>query len=154
MLLVVLSAIAALVLIGLILISVRLISVQEDLGRLRDSALPRLVKLSQLSQEASASSSIAPALSTNPTPSEFETLLSRIRDKEASQRILIEELAELFLDPNSARILRENGNLLIANLQDLTGVVREQIAVGERLDEYGGSLRRLLASLPERQETT
>ena len=39
---------------------------QRDLATLRDGALPRLVKLAQLAQEASATSSIAPALSTKP----------------------------------------------------------------------------------------
>jgi hypothetical protein len=93
--------------------------IQADLGKLRNSALPRLVKLSQLSQEASATSSIAPALSTRPTRFEFETLLSRIKDKQASQRELIDELAGLFRDQGGAQVLRHNGDLLIANHQTL-----------------------------------
>ncbi|MCK5273387.1 MAG: hypothetical protein KAR37_01970, partial [Alphaproteobacteria bacterium] len=81
MLFAILTGIGGLVLFGLIVMSVRLFEIQADLGKLQDSALPRLVKLAQLSQEASATSSIAPALSTKPTRSEFETLLSRINDK-------------------------------------------------------------------------
>ncbi len=152
MLFAILTGIASLVLLGLVLISFRLFDVQQDLGKLRDSALPRLVKLAQLSQEASASSSIAPALSTKPTRFEFETLLSRIKDKETSQKALIEELAELFQNPDAAEVLRENGNLLIANLQTLTDVVREQIAVGKRLEDYGLAFRRLIMRSPRVDE--
>jgi hypothetical protein len=54
LLFVILTAIAGVVLLGLIVMSVRLFDIQSDLGKLRDSALPRLVKLAQLSQEASA----------------------------------------------------------------------------------------------------
>ncbi len=145
-----LTGIAGLVLLGLIVMSVRLFEIQADLGKLRDSALPRLVKLAQLSQEASATSSIAPALSTKPTRSEFETLLSRIKDKETSQRALIEELAELFQDQDAARVLRRNGDLLITNLQTLTDVVRQQIVVGKRLENHREFFRRLLAPLSRR----
>ena len=84
LLLAVLGAIAALVLAGLVVMITRLVEIQDELGALRDSTLPRLVKLSQLSQEASATISIAPALSAQPTRFEFETLLSRIKDKETS----------------------------------------------------------------------
>jgi hypothetical protein len=63
LLFVVLTSIAGLVLLGLVVMTVRLVEIQDDLGALRDSALPRLVKLSQLSQEAAATISIAPALS-------------------------------------------------------------------------------------------
>jgi class 3 adenylate cyclase len=148
LLFVILSAIAVLVLIGLIVMSLRLLDIRRDLGNLRDNALPRLVKLAQLSQEASATSSIAPAMSTRPTRSEFDTLLSRIKDKETSQRVLIEELAELFHDQDAARVLRENGDLLIANLQTLTDVVREQIAISKRLEDHGDRFRGLLRRLP------
>jgi class 3 adenylate cyclase len=145
-----LTGIGGLVLIGLIVMSLRLFEMQADLGKLRDSALPRLVKLAQLSQEASATSSIAPALSTKPTRSEFETLLSRINDKATSQRALIDELAELIQDQDAARILRDNGDLLIANLQTLTDVVRQQIAVGRNLESHNDFLRRLLRPLSNR----
>jgi class 3 adenylate cyclase len=134
LLFVILTGIGGLVLLGLIVMSVRLFEIQSDLAKLQDSALPRLVKLAQLSQEASATSSIAPALSTKPTRSEFETLLSRIKDKATSQRVLVDELAELFEDQDAARVLRDNGDLLITNLETLTDVVSEQIAVGKRLE--------------------
>lgn len=139
---------AALVLAGLAIMSLRLLDIRADLADLRDSALPRLVKLAQLSQEASATSSFAPALSIRPSQSELETLLSRIKDKEASQRALIEELAALFEDEGAARTLRENGALLIGNLQTLTAVVREQIAVSKRLEAHGERFRALLRRRP------
>ena len=103
----------------------------------REQALPRLVKLAQLSQEASATSSIAPALSMDPTRSEFDTLLSRIRDKESSQRALIAELSELFTQPDRVDALQRSANLLIANLASLTDAVADQIAVGQRLESQG-----------------
>ena len=78
LLFVVLTSIACLVLLGLVVMTVRLIEIRTDLGTLRSNTLPRLAKLSQLSQEASATISIAPALSAKPTRFEFETLLSRI----------------------------------------------------------------------------
>ncbi len=148
----ILTGIGGLVLFGLIVMSVRLFEIQADLGKLQDSALPRLVKLAQLSQEASATSSIAPALSTKPTRSEFETLLSRINDKETSQRTLIDELAGLIQDQDAARVLRDNGDLLITNLQTLTDVVRRQIAVGKRLESRSEFLRRLLKPLSDRDD--
>jgi len=146
----ILTGIGGLVLFGLIVMSVRLFEMQADLGNLQYGALPRLVKLAQLSQEASATSSIAPALSTKPTRSEFETLLSRINDKETSQRALIDELAELIQDQDAARVLRDNGDLLITNLQTLTDVVSQQIAVGKRLESHGEFLRRLLKPVSDR----
>lgn len=152
MLFAILTGIGGLVLFGLIVMSVRLFEIQADLGKLQDSALPRLVKLAQLSQEASATSSIAPALSTKPTRSEFETLLSRINDKETSQRALIVELAGLIQDQDAARVLRDNGDLLITNLQTLTDVVRQQIAVGKRLESHSEFLRRLLKPLSDRDD--
>lgn len=146
----ILTGIAGLVLLGLIVMSVRLFEIQANLGKLQDSALPRLVKLAQLSQEASATNSIAPALSTKPTRSEFETLLSRINDKETSLRALIDELAAIFQDQDAARVLRDNGDLLITNLQTLTGVVRQQIVVGKKLESHSEFLRRLLKPLSGR----
>jgi len=145
----VLASIAGLVLIGLVVITTRLIEIQDDLGALRDSALPRLVKLSRLSQEASATISIAPALSAKPTRFEFETLLSRIKDKEASQRALIEEIKVFIRDDNAARILGDNGDLLMANLRTLTDVVRQQIDVRKRLERHIGFFRGLARSLSE-----
>jgi class 3 adenylate cyclase len=130
--------------------TVRLVEIQRDLGMLRDSALPRLVKLSQLSQETSATISIAPALSAKPTRSEFETLLSRIRDKESSQRTLLNELGGLIRDDDAARALRENGELLTKNLQTLTDAVRQQIVVRKRLENHTEYLRKLVKPLSER----
>ena len=125
LLLILLSSIAVLVLLGLVVMIFRMIDIQNDLAALRDSALPRLVKISQLSQEASATISIAPALSAKPTRFEFETLLSRIKDKQASQEALTEELGALIRDKDAARILKENGDLLTNNLHALTDVVRQ-----------------------------
>ncbi len=147
LLLTVLTVIALAVLIGLVVIMLRLLQIRTDLATLHDTALPRLVKLAQLSQEASATSSIAPALSSNPTPSEFETLLSRIDDKEVAQRTLIEELASLFKDKKAAAALQRNGQLLTDNLADLTAVVRQRIETSRRLEEHLNTLRGLLASL-------
>jgi len=139
----VLSAIAALLLAGLIVMTIRLYDMRGDLRELRDRALPRLVMLSQLSQEAAASIAIAPALSAKPTRFEFETLLSRIKDKEASQRTLIKNLRTLIRDETAERLLKKNGDLLFANLAKLTNVVREQIAVVRRLDRHAEFLRPL-----------
>lgn len=147
LLFVVLTSIGAIVLLGLIVMTIRLVEIRADLGSLRDSALPRLVKLSQLSQEASATISIAPALSAKPTRSEFETLLSRIKDKESSQKALIGELGALIRDEDAARVLRGNGDLLMSNLQTLTDVVRQQIGVRKRLEEHVEYLRRLARPL-------
>lgn len=147
LLFVVLTAIAGLVLIGLVVMGLRLAEIRADLGTLRDNALPRLVKISQLSQEASATISIAPALSANPTRSEFETLFSRIKDKEVSQKALIGELGALFRDEDATRVLRRNADLLIRNLQGLTDVVRQQITVRKRLEGHIEFFRRLIRPL-------
>lgn len=148
------AGIAGLVLIGLIVMTVRLFEIRSELSELRDKALPRLVKLAQLSQEASATSSIAPALSSNPSLSEFDTLLSRINDKETSQRTLIVELDELYGDRDASQVLRKNGDLLASNLATLTQVVREQIAISERLEEYDIFLRGLLRDLKAERNTS
>ncbi|WP_312846756.1 adenylate/guanylate cyclase domain-containing protein [Stappia sediminis] len=147
------ACIAGLVLMGLIVMTVRLFEIRSELSQLRDNALPRLVKLAQLSQEASATSSIAPALSSNPSRSEFDTLLSRINDKENSQRTLIEELDGLYGDEGPSNTLRKNGNLLTANLAALTDVVREQIAISERLEDHEIFLRGLLEVLSDGKGT-
>jgi class 3 adenylate cyclase len=147
LLLSVLTAIAALVLLGLVVMTIRLIEIQNDLAALRDSALPRLVKLSRLSQEASATISIAPALSAKPTRFEFETLLSRIKDKETSQRALIDEIKVFILDDAAAGVLGDNGDLLMANLRTLTDVVSQQIAVRKRLEKHVEYFRRMARSL-------
>jgi len=105
------------------------------------------MKLSQLSQESSASISIAPALSTNPTRFEFETLLSRIKDKEGSQKTLIKELGELIDDENAEHLLIKNSDLLVENLQTLTNVVRQQIGVRKRLEQHIEALHRMARSL-------
>lgn len=150
LLFVILTSIAALVLLGLVVMAVRLIEIRADLGALRDATLPRLVKLSQLSQEASATISIAPALSAEPTRSEFETLLSRIKDKETSQRALLADLGGLIGDPDAARLLRDSGDLLMNNLGTLTDVVRRQIAVRKRLEADIEHFRRSARSLSQR----
>ena len=135
LLLTILSSIAAIVLLGLVVMTFRLIEIQNDLGALRNSALPRLAKLSQLSQEAVSTVSIAPALSAEPTRFEFETLLSRIKDKEVSQKALIDELSTLIQDEKATETLRRNGELLMGNLGTMTDVVSQQIVVRKRLEE-------------------
>ena len=142
-----LAAIASLVLLGLVVITLRLVETQSDLAELRDSALPRLVKLSQLSQEAAATISIAPALSAKPTRFEFETLLSRIKDKEVSQKALIEQLTALIQEEEATDTLRRNGDLLMRNLRTLTDVVSEQIEVRKQLESYVEHFRHLARSL-------
>jgi class 3 adenylate cyclase/HAMP domain-containing protein len=137
---------------GLFLMILRMTDIQTELHQLRDTLLPRLVKLSQLSQESSASISIAPALSTNPTRFEFETLLSRIKDKEGSQKTLIKELGELIDDENSERLLIKNSDLLVENLQNLTDVVRQQIGVRKRLERHIEALHRMARSLSKTKE--
>ena len=148
----ILFSIAGLVLLGLVVMTLRLVEIQSDLAELRDNALPRLAKLSQLSQEAAATISIAPALSAKPTRFEFETLLSRIVDKEVSQQALIEELAGLVADENAAGTLRNNGDLLMENLRTLTDVVSAQIEVRKRLESHVESFRRLARSLSARPD--
>jgi class 3 adenylate cyclase len=148
----ILFSIAGLVLLGLVVMTLRLVEIQSDLAELRDNALPRLAKLSQLSQEAAATISIAPALSAKPTRFEFETLLSRIVDKEISQQALIEELAGLVADENAAGTLRHNGDLLMENLRTLTDVVSAQIEVRKRLESHVESFRRLARSLSARPD--
>ena len=147
LLLIIQVSIFSLVMMGLFLMIVRMTDIQTELHQLRDTSLPRLVKLSQLSQESSASISIAPALSTNPTRFEFETLLSRIKDKEGSQKTLIKELGELIDDENAERLLKKNSNLLLENLQTLTDVVRQQIDVRKRLERHIEALHRMSRSL-------
>lgn len=141
----ILAGIAGMVFVGLIVVSVRLVQIRADLSELRNETLPRLVKLAQLSQEASATSSIAPALSTNPSRSEFDTLLSRIRDKETSQLELIDELENLSSDPDATSSLRRNGDLLIANQATLTDVVREQMDIDRNLENHVDLLGQILA---------
>ena len=148
LLLVILTTIAALVLLGLTVMTFQLVEIKDGIAVLRDNALPRLVKLSQLSQEASATISIAPALSAKPTRFEFETLLSRINDKEASQKALIKELEALIRDEHAAKLLRKNGELLMANLQSLTDVVRQQITVRKNLENHIEYFHRLARSFP------
>ncbi|WP_193369454.1 adenylate/guanylate cyclase domain-containing protein [Pelagibius marinus] len=143
----ILTGIVVVFALGLILIGLRLFEIQRELDRLREESLPRLVKLAQLSQDASATSSIAPALSMNPTRSEFDTLLARIRDKESSQRALIEELDRLFTRPERVEALRRSADLLISNLAGLTAAVDNQIAVGRRLEAQGEKFTQILNSL-------
>lgn len=142
-LLTLLALIALAVLAGLSLISVQLFSEETAIGNLRDRTLPRLVKLSQLSQEASASIAIAPALSTNPTRFEFETLLSRLKDKRSSQADLLLQLGELIRDTEALETLKRNSARLAENQTALTTVVRQQINVRKRLEKHHGMLRKL-----------
>lgn len=143
MLLAILVAITAILALGLVLVTMRLVQIEGDLTALRDSTLPRLAKLTQLSQEAAATIAIAPALSGEPTRFEFETLLARLQDKEASQTVLIEELAALLDDASSADSLRRDGRLLRDNLEALIEAVRQQIVIRERLEEEIETLRGL-----------
>lgn len=146
---VILASVALVVLAGLAVVAVHLTRAQTEIAALRDNALPRLIKLSQLSQESSASIAIAPALSTNPTRFEFETLLSRIKDKEGSQEALIKELGALITDEEAVRLLKNNSDMLAENQQALTNVVRQQIDVRKRLEKHGDKLRKLARSLSD-----
>jgi class 3 adenylate cyclase/HAMP domain-containing protein len=144
---VILATVALVVLAGLAVVATHLTRVQTEIATLRDNALPRLIKLSQLSQESAASIAIAPALSTNPTRFEFETLLSRIKDKEGSQEELIAGLGALIRDEEAVRRLKNNSDMLAENQQTLTKVVRQQIDVRKRLEKHGEKLRKLARSL-------
>jgi class 3 adenylate cyclase len=153
----VLALIAIAVLIGLAIIAFQLFHTQTQIGALRDRSLPRLVKLSQLSQEASASIAIAPALSTNPTRFEFETLLSRIEDKTTSQTNLLGELGGLIADADALIALKRNSALLSANQIALTTVVRQQINIRKRLEKHYVTLRRfarIIESAPQEAPTS
>jgi hypothetical protein len=153
LLLAILIGIAALFGLGLLLISLRLFEIRGELDSLREETLPRLVKLAQLSQDASATSSIAPALSMNPTRSEFDTLLARIRDKQSAQRALIEELSGLIEQSERIEPLRRSANHLIENLTNLTDAVDGQIAVARRLEAQGESFAKLLSALRDGGDT-
>ena len=142
-LLTILAVIALAVLAGLSLIGLQLFSQETEIGNLRDRTLPRLIKLSQLSQEASASIAIAPALSTNPTRFEFETLLSRLKDKRSSQADLLLQLGELMRDREALESLKKNSALLAGNQTALTTIVRQQINVRKRLEKHYEMLRKL-----------
>lgn len=142
-----LAVIALVVLTGLVFIAFELVDMQNRISDLRDQSLPRIIKLSQLSQEASASIAIAPALSTNPSRYEFETLLSRIEDKKGSQSALLVELRELIADEDAAANLRRNSELLTANQTALTTVVRQQINVRKKLETYVDTLRKAMRDI-------
>jgi class 3 adenylate cyclase len=148
LLLALLTILAMSVFLGLALITFRMVEIHGQLETLGNNALPRLVKISQLSQEASATISIAPALSARPGRFEFETLISRIRDKEASQRTLTEELSALIRDEGASGDLRESGNLLAENLDALTEVVRRQIDVRKAIEGYVDFLRAIVKPTP------
>jgi class 3 adenylate cyclase len=147
LLLAILIGIAALFGLGLLLISLRLFEIRGELDSLREESLPRLVKLAQLSQDASATSSIAPALSMNPTRSEFDTLLARIRDKQSAQQALIEELSALIEQSERIEPLRRSADNLIENLTNLTDAVDSQIAVSRRLEAQGEGFAKFLRAL-------
>jgi adenylate cyclase len=148
----ILAIIALVVLAGLVAIAVQLINAQTHISTLRDHSLPRLVKLSQLSQESSASVAIAPSLSTNPTRFEFETLLARIEDKRGSQTALLSELGELITKQETLDTLRKNSALLSANQTALTTVVRQHINIRKRLEKHFTVLRRLSRDRPKSQD--
>jgi len=147
LLLTILTGISALFGLGLLLISLRLFEISGELDSLREESLPRLVKLAQLSQDASATSSIAPALSMNPTRSEFDTLLARIRDKQSAQQALIEELSALIERSERIEPLRRSADDLIDNLTNLTNAVDGQIAVSRRLEVQGESFAKFLSAI-------
>jgi class 3 adenylate cyclase len=143
----ILAGVAALLALGLVLNTFRLFEIRSELDLLRSQSLPRLIKLSQLSQDASATSSIAPALSQAPNRSEYDTLRARMRDKEASLNALIGELGGLFEDPGRIDTLRRSADLLIANLTQLTGAVDNQINVDLRLEGFADTFSENLESL-------
>ena len=58
------ALIAGVVIAGLAVVALQLGNVQQRIHQLRDQSLPRLIKLSQLSQESAASIAIAPAIAT------------------------------------------------------------------------------------------
>jgi class 3 adenylate cyclase len=147
LLLTVLTAIGALILLGLVVVTARLTDMREDLGQLSVDALPRLVKLSQLSQEASSAIALAPALSAKPTRFEFETLKSRILDKEKSQAALIDEIVPLIRKTKSAEVLQKNVDLLRSNLDRMTKEVSRQIDLREKLGSHLEKLEKALRSL-------
>jgi len=150
----ILALIALVVLIGLTAIAVQLGNVEGKISTLRDRALPQLIKLSQLSQEASASIAIAPALSTNPSRFEFETLLSRIEDKKGSQTSLLQELRTLIRDEAAIRSLQRNSKALAENQTALTSVVRQQIGVRKRLEKHIEALRRMARKIENEKGQT
>ncbi|MEJ1996485.1 MAG: adenylate/guanylate cyclase domain-containing protein, partial [Limibacillus sp.] len=147
LLLAILFCIAVLVLGGLAVTAYRLVQIQQNLGSLRNEALPRLIKLSQLSQDAAATIAIAPALSSEPTRFEFETLLSRITDKQASQKTLIADLSLLLRDEAAVGVIERNGEALSENLVSLTDVVSRQIDLRKSLDERIEFLRGMANNL-------
>jgi class 3 adenylate cyclase len=151
-LLLVLGLIAIIVVTGLSVVTFQLFHSQKQINVLRERSLPRLVKLSQLSQESSASIAIAPSLSTNPTRFAFETLLSRIKDKTGSQEILLSELGELITDKEALDNLRENSALLTDNQSKLTSVVRQQIHIRKRLEKYYSTLRKQAGIISKSQD--
>ncbi len=153
-LLLTLGAIAFIVLIGLAVIAIKLTDVQNQISDLRDHTLQRVIKLSQLSQGASASIAIAPAMSTNPSRFEFETLLSRIEDKRGSQLALLAELGNLIRDEESADALKRNSELLAENQTDLSSVVRQQIDVRKRLENHIDTLRKISSEAGDQQNSS
>ena len=136
---------------GLILVTIRLFEVRSELDALRNRSLPVLIRLSQLSQDSSASSSIAPALSQAQTRSEFETLVARIHDKQASQELLIDELEDLNADPERITALRSSVAMLTVNLDRLANVVADQIDVHRQLEAHVHGIERYLTDLQNQE---
>ncbi len=136
LLFVILTGIAALFGAGLLLITLQLFEIRGELDELRTRSLPTLIRLSQLSQDASATSAIASALSQAATRSEFDTLVARIEDKLGSQDALIDELDSLNVDPERVETLRLNATLLGTNLERLMNTVENQIETRRRLETH------------------
>lgn len=149
-----LVGIAVLLGLGLILITLHLFEIRGELDGLRNRSLPVLIRLSQLSQDASATSSIAPSLSQAPTRSEFDTFLARIRDKQASQEALIDELADLSDDLGRVATLRSSAAMLTKNLDRLADAVDNQIDVRRQLEAYADGIRQQLAYLQSQESGT
>ena len=143
----VLTIIAAFFGAGLLLLMFRLLDIRGELDLLRARSLPNLIRLSQLSQDASATSSIAPALSQAATRSEFDTLVARIHDKQASLSALIDELQALSGDPERIAALGLNAAMLSANLDRLMDAVENQIDLRRQFERHGERFSRHLTAL-------
>ena len=143
----VLTIIAAFFGAGLLLLMFRLLDIRGELDLLRAQSLLNLIRLSQLSQDASATSSIAPALSQAATRSEFDTLVARIHDKQASLSALIDELQALSGDPERIAALGLNAAMLSANLDRLMDAVENQIDLRRQFERHGERFSRHLTAL-------
>ncbi len=143
----VMAGIAVLFGLGLFLITLRLFEIRGELDALRNRSLPVLISLSQLSQDASATSSIAPLLIQTTTRSEFDTLVARIHDKQVSQTALIDELENLSGGPDRVTTLRSSADMLTANLDHLVNAVANQIGIRRQLEAHADRFGRFLTEL-------